>query len=85
MKNLLVIGVSLAVSTTFAYTVSGKVTDESSMPIKGAQVTLVKENKATTTDNKGEFTIHPHIEPRTACAMLDTVGFGAMLKDCEKF
>ncbi|MBQ3719439.1 MAG: carboxypeptidase regulatory-like domain-containing protein [Fibrobacter sp.] len=58
MKNLLVIGVSLAVSTTFAYTVSGKVTDESSMPIKGAQVTLVKENKATTTDNKGEFTIH---------------------------
>ncbi|MBO6136611.1 MAG: carboxypeptidase regulatory-like domain-containing protein [Fibrobacter sp.] len=58
MKNLLVIGVSLAVSTAFAYTVSGKVTDESSMPIKGAQVTLVKENKTTTTDNKGEFTIH---------------------------
>ncbi|SHH66128.1 Por secretion system C-terminal sorting domain-containing protein [Fibrobacter sp. UWCM] len=58
MKNLLVIGVSLAVSTAFAYTVSGKVTDESNMPIKGAQVTLVKENKNTTTDNKGEFTIH---------------------------
>ena len=58
MKNLLVIGVSLAVSTAFAYTVSGKVTDESSMPIKGAQVTLVKENKTATTDNKGEFTIH---------------------------
>jgi poly(3-hydroxybutyrate) depolymerase len=62
MKNLLVIGVSLAVSTTFAYTVSGKVTDESSMPIKGAQVTLVKENKTTTTDNKGEFTIHEEEE-----------------------
>ena len=58
MKNLLVIGVSLAVSTAFAYTVSGKVTDESSMPIKGAQVTLVKENKTATTGNKGEFTIH---------------------------
>lgn len=58
MKNLLVIGVSLAVSTAFAYTVSGKVTDESSTPIKGAQVTLVKENKTATTDNKGEFTIH---------------------------
>ncbi len=58
MKNLLVIGVSLAVSTAFAYTVSGKVTDESNMPIKGAQVTLVKENKTTTTGNKGEFTIH---------------------------
>jgi predicted esterase len=58
MKNLLVIGVSLAVSTAFAYTVSGKVTDESSMPIKGAQVTLVKENKTATTDSKGEFTIH---------------------------
>ncbi|SHM55694.1 Por secretion system C-terminal sorting domain-containing protein [Fibrobacter sp. UWR3] len=62
MKNLLVIGVSLAVSTAFAYTVSGKVTDESSMPIKGAQVTLVKENKTTTTDNKGEFTIHEEEE-----------------------
>ena len=58
MKNLLVIGVSLAVSTAFAYTVSGMVADESNMPIKGAQVTLVKENKTTTTGNKGEFTIH---------------------------
>lgn len=58
MKNLLVIGASLAVSTAFAYTVSGKVADENGQAIKGAQVTLVKENKATTTDNKGEFSIH---------------------------
>ena len=74
MKNLLVIGASLAVSTAFAYTVSGSVADESNMPIKGAQVTLVKENKTTTTGNKGEFTIHED-EQSDAIAAARNPGF----------
>ena len=58
MKNLLVIGVSLAVSTAFAYTVSGMVADENGQAITGAKVSLVKENKSTKTDEAGKFTIH---------------------------
>ena len=62
MKNLLVIGVALAATTAFAYTVDGKVTDENGKAIGGAQVTLVKENKTATTDNKGKFSIHEEEE-----------------------
>ena len=45
-------------SSAFAYTVSGTVSDENGQAIKGASVTLVKENKSTTTDNAGKYTIH---------------------------
>ena len=50
-------------SSAFAYTVSGTVTDESNQAIKGASVTLVKENKSTTTDESGKFSIHEDEEP----------------------
>jgi poly(3-hydroxybutyrate) depolymerase len=50
------------------------VADESNMPIKGAQVTLVKENKTTTTGNKGEFTIHED-EQSDAIAAARNPGF----------
>ena len=61
MKNLPFFATALVTSLTagaFAYTVSGMVADENGQAIKGAQVTLVKENKTTTTGNKGEFYIH---------------------------
>ena len=60
MKNLLVIGVALAVSTASAYTLSGTVTDGSKNgpAISGAKVQLLKENKTATTDAEGKFTIH---------------------------
>ena len=48
-----------------AYTVSGTVADESGVAIGNADVTLVKENKATKTDAEGKFTIHEdeNVEP----------------------
>ncbi len=58
MKNLLVIGVALAVSTASAYTLSGTVSDDKGQAVSGAQVSLIKENKSTTTDEQGKFTIH---------------------------
>ena len=58
MKNLLVIGVALAASTAFAYTVSGTVADEQGQAIKDASVSLIKEGKNATTDDQGKFTIH---------------------------
>ncbi|MBR4786130.1 MAG: carboxypeptidase regulatory-like domain-containing protein [Fibrobacter sp.] len=58
MKHLPLFISALAVSSAFAYTVSGKVTDEDGQAIKGAAVTLVKENKNATTDEAGKYTIH---------------------------
>ena len=41
-----------------AYTVSGTVSDNDGKAIKGASVSLLKEGKTATTDDKGKFTIH---------------------------
>ena len=43
---------------SFAYTVSGTVSDEQGTALKGASVSLLKEGKTTTTDDQGKFTIH---------------------------
>jgi len=57
--SLSVAAVVAALSTAAsAYTVSGTVADESGTAIGNADVTLVKENKATKTDAEGKFTIH---------------------------
>jgi poly(3-hydroxybutyrate) depolymerase len=42
---------------SFAYSVSGTVSDEQGVAIKGASVSLLKEGKTTTTDDQGKFTI----------------------------
>ena len=44
-----------AFTAASAYTVSGTVKDNKGMPFKGAKVSLLKEQKETTTGNKGEF------------------------------
>ena len=43
---------------SFAYTVSGTVSDEQGTALKGASVSLLKEGKTTTTDDQGKFAIH---------------------------
>ena len=43
---------------SFAYTLSGTVSDDNGQAVSGAQVSLIKENKSTTTDEQGKFTIH---------------------------
>ena len=45
-------------STSFAYTVSGTVSDGEGKAIKGASVSLLKEGKTATTDDQGKFSIH---------------------------
>jgi len=45
-------------STSFAYTISGSVSDDQGQAIKGVTVDLLKEGKTTTTDDQGKFTIH---------------------------
>ena len=45
-------------STSFAYTISGKVSDDQGKALKDVNVSLLKEGKTTKTDDKGEFTIH---------------------------
>ena len=67
--SLSVAAVVAALSTAAsAYTVSGTVADESGTAIGNADVTLVKENKATKTDAEGKFTIHEDeaVEPPPA-------------------
>jgi poly(3-hydroxybutyrate) depolymerase len=44
-----------AFTAASAYTVSGTVKDNKGMPFKGAKVSLLKEQKETTTGDKGEF------------------------------
>ena len=45
-------------TTSFAYTISGTVSDEEGKAIKDASVSLLKEGKTATTDDQGKFTIH---------------------------
>ena len=45
-------------STSFAYTVSGTVSDSDGKALKDVDVSLLKEGKTAKTDNKGKFTIH---------------------------
>ena len=45
-------------TTSFAYTISGTVSDEEGKAIKGASVSLLKEGKTATTDDQGKYTIH---------------------------
>ncbi len=45
-------------STSFAYTISGTVSDDQGKLIKDVDVSLLKEGKTTKTDDQGKFTIH---------------------------
>ena len=45
-------------TTSFAYTVSGTVSDDQGKVLNGVDVTLLKEGKTTKTDDQGKFTIH---------------------------
>ena len=47
-----------AFTAASAYTISGTVKDNSDKAVSGAEITLIKENKSTTTDKDGKFTIH---------------------------
>ena len=61
MRNLSLFTSALVASLSvgsFAYTISGTVTEVGGGAISGAKVALVKENKAATTDAEGKFTIH---------------------------
>ena len=54
---------SLALACAFAvsanaFTVSGKVSDEQGKTVSGAAVKLLQKGLETTTDDKGEFTLH---------------------------
>ena len=51
-----------------AYTVSGSVSDEQGKALEGVSVSLLKEGKATTTDNQGKFTLFED----------ETIGFHAV-------
>ena len=42
--------------TASAYTLTGTVTGKDGKAIQGADVKLIKRNKATTTDSQGKFT-----------------------------
>ena len=61
MRNLSLFTSALVASLSvgsFAYTISGTVSEAGGGAISGAKVALVKENKAATTDAQGKFTIH---------------------------
>lgn len=61
MKNLSILTTALVAGLSvgsFAYTLSGTVSDDNGQAVSGAQVSLIKENKSTTTDEQGKFTIH---------------------------
>ena len=61
MRNLSLFTSALVASLSvgsFAYTISGTVSEAGGGAISGAKVALVKENKAATTDAEGKFTIH---------------------------
>jgi poly(3-hydroxybutyrate) depolymerase len=45
-------------STSFAYTISGTVSDDQGKAIKDVDVSLLKEGKTAKTDDQGKFTIH---------------------------
>ena len=42
-------------SSAFAYTLSGNVKDEAGIPVQGASVTLIEQNKSVLTDVQGNF------------------------------
>ena len=62
MKRAFSLVLPIMLTTAFtaasAYTVSGTVKDNTNKAVAGAEVTLIKENKSTVTDNDGKFTIH---------------------------
>ena len=60
---VLPIMLTTAFTAASAYTVSGTVKDNTDKAVAGAEVTLIKENKSTVTDNDGKFTIHEDEEP----------------------
>ena len=65
-----------AFTAASAYTISGTVKDDSNKAVAGAQVTLIKENKSTVTDNDGKFSIHEdESTPPEAIAASHTPGF----------
>ena len=65
-----------AFTAASAYTISGTVKDNSNKAVAGAQVTLIKENKSTVTDNDGKFSIHEdESTPPEAIAASHTPGF----------
>ena len=62
-------------STSFAYTISGKVSDDQGKAIKDVNVSLLKEGKTAKTDDKGEFTIHEDEEVGIHPAYKNSVGY----------
>ena len=58
-----------------AYTVSGSVSDEQGQALGGVSVSLLKEGKATTTDNQGKFTIHEDEQVDAIHGFNGSVGF----------
>ena len=77
MRNLSLFTSALVASLSvgsFAYTISGTVTEAGGGAISGAKVALVKENKAATTDAQGKFTIHED-EQSEATAGAQAPGF----------
>ena len=62
-------------STSFAYTISGKVSDDQGKALKDVDVSLLKEGKTAKTDDKGEFTIHEDEEVGINSAYKNAVGY----------
>ena len=62
-------------STSFAYTISGKVSDDQGKAIKDVDVSLLKEGKTAKTDDEGKFTIHEDENVGIHPAYKNSVGY----------
>ena len=62
-------------STSFAYTISGKVSDDQGKAIKDVDVSLLKEGKTAKTDDEGKFTIHEDENVGIYPAYKNSVGY----------
>jgi predicted esterase len=62
-------------STSFAYTITGKVSDDQGKAIKDVDVSLLKEGKTAKTDDEGKFTIHEDENVGIHPAYKNSVGY----------
>ena len=62
-------------TTSFAYTISGTVSDDQGKLIKDVDVSLLKEGKTTKTDDQGKFTIHEDEEVGINPSFRNAVGY----------
>ena len=62
-------------STSFAYTISGKVSDDQGKALKDVDVSLLKEGKTAKTDDEGKFTIHEDENVGIHPAYKNSVGY----------